>query len=107
MTREEAKKINSLNIKVTEAVEDAFYALREVESGELDKRLAELPKDYISGDEGTDRLLEKYLHDLRMSEEAKKRLEAYPKEVRHEAVLAALKMLENIEEYGVACAEWT
>ena len=107
MTKEEAMLIPELNIEVTEMVEDAFYGFRDIDDKELDRRLSELPDDYDSGDIETDRLMEKYLHDIEMSEKARERWFACqdPKE-RMDAVVKAFQMIDNIKKYGVPCVQW-
>ena len=107
MTKEEAMLIPELNIEVTEMVEDAFYGFRDIDDAELEKRLSEMPDDYESGDIETDRLMEKYMKDIEISERARERWFACqdPKE-RMDAVLNAFQMIENIKKYGVPCVAW-
>lgn len=80
MTKEEAKQVADLQIKVTPAIEDAFHFLYGVENEEED------------------------ITDAQAN--AGKRLEKYSREERMDAVHYAYQMIENIEKYGVACAEW-
>lgn len=80
MTKEEAKHVADLQIKVTPAIEDAFHFLYGVEKSEED------------------------ITDAQVN--CGKRLEKYSREERLNAVENAYKMIENIDKYGVACAEW-
>jgi len=107
MTRQEALLIPDLQIEVTELVEDAFYAFRDVDDSELKKRLKELGDDYVDGDEKADELLTKYLKDLDIAEKAADRwLQSGTPYERVQALLAAEKMIENQKKYGVPCAAW-
>ena len=106
MTKSEALKIHDLCIEVTPLIEDAFYAFRDIDCRELDRRLNALGDDYVSGDAETDALLQKYLDDLETAEKARQRfMQGDPKERVH-AMTAAFQMIDNIEKYGVPCAEW-
>ena len=106
MTKQQALKIPELCIKVTPLIEDAFYAFRDIDCKELDKRLDALGNDYVSGDAETDALMAKYERDLANAEAARKRfMQGNPTERVH-ALATAYKMMENIEKYGVPCAEW-
>ena len=107
MTRQEAMKIEDLNIEVTPLVEDAFYAFMDIDCNELDKRLEAAPDMYGSGDIITDRLLDKYLKDIEMSGKALERWKACKdKEAKKEALSTALLMIENKKKYGYPCLAW-
>lgn len=106
MKKEEALLIPELCIDVTPAVEDAFYAFREIESTELDQRLAELPDDYVGGDEVADRLMKEFEKNIAHADAARERLRKLPVKEQREAMLTAFQMIENIEKYGVPCAQW-
>ena len=107
MNKQEALLIPDLQIEVTPLVEDAFYAFRDIDDSELDKRLSELGDDYVEGDEKADELLEKYLKDIELSEKARERWFATGSaSERIDALLKAQKMIENIKKYGVPCAQW-
>jgi hypothetical protein len=106
MTKDEALKIPELCIEVTPLVEDAFYAFRDIDDKELQERLDRLPDDYVSGDAKTDELMEKFDRDIESAENARMRfMQGTPTE-RFAAMNAALQMIENLEKYGVPCAEW-
>lgn len=106
MTKDEALKIPELCIEVTPLVEDAFYAFREIDDKELQERLDRLPDDYVSGDAKTDALMEKFYSDIESAENARMRfMQGSPAE-RLKAMNAAYQMIENLEKYGVPCAEW-
>lgn len=106
MTKDEALKIPELCIEVTPLVEDAFYAFREIDDKELQERLDKLPDDYVSGDAETDALMDKYYNDIEMSAKAMERFKQAEQRERFDALVSALKMIENLEKYGVACADW-
>lgn len=80
MTKEEIKEIPKLQIEVTPIIEDAFHFLYGVEK---------------SKEEITD-----------AQANCGKRLEKYTREERLEAVHYAYQMIDNLEKYGIACAEW-
>lgn len=106
MKKDEALQIPDLCIEVTPLIEDAFFAFRDIDCKELDKRLNALGDDYVSGDAETDALLAKYLNDLETADKARERfMQGEPKERVH-AMATAFQMMENIEKYGVPCAEW-
>lgn len=106
MTRKEAMMIPELDIDVTEAVEDAFYAFRDIEAKELDECLSKTP-NYVSGDAHIDKLISKFNKDCKNAENAMRRLNAIADiDVRTDAILKAFKMIENVEKYGVPCADW-
>ena len=106
MTKDEALQIPDLCIKVTPLVEDAFYAFRDIDCKELDHRLQVIGDNYVSGDAETDALMEKYFADLESAEKARQRfMQGEPKERVH-AMNTAFRMIENLEKYGVACADW-
>ena len=107
MTKDEAMKIPELCIEVTPLVEDAFYAFREIDDKELQERLDNLPDDYVSGDAETDALMEKFYKDIESAENARLRFMQGSPEERFKAMNAAYQMIENLEKYGVPCAEWT
>lgn len=106
MTKEEAKRIPELHIKVTPLIEDAFYAFRDIDSKELDERLNRLGNDYVRGDAETDELLEKYLKDIDIAEQARERLFLFDKKKRTHAIATAFQMIENQEKYGYPCLDW-
>ena len=107
LSKKEAMKIDSLHIKVTPLIEDAFYAYREIDDAELEKRLSELPADYVSGDKETDDLLEKYINACEASNRALRRWYLHPDEKeRMEAMNQAFKMIENQKKYGFPCYDW-
>lgn len=81
MTKEEIANTPDLQIKVTPAIEDAFFFLQGVEKRDDD------------------------ITDAQVN--AGKRLEKYTREERMEAVHYAYKMLDNIDKYGTPCAAWT
>lgn len=81
MTFEEIKQIPDLQIKVTPAVEDAFYFIHAAINDATALTEAQI--------KCRDRLIKEY-----------------SKEEAHNAIDVALKMIGNIEKYGVACAEW-
>ena len=106
MTKDEALKIPELCIEVTPLVEDAFYAFRDIDDKELQERLDRLPDDYVSGDPQTDELMEKFDRDIESAENARLRfMQGSPVE-RLKAMSDAFQMIENLEKYGVPCAEW-
>lgn len=78
MTKEEALKIPDLCIKVSELTEDVFYLLM-ADTG----RISSVHK-----------------------EKALKRMEKYTEEVPLSEFDKAQKMMENIDKYGIPCAEW-
>lgn len=80
MTKQEALLIPDLQIEVTPAIEDAFYFLQGVEKREDDMTDAQV--------------------------NAGKRLEKYTRDERMEAIHYAYQMLDNIDKYGIACAQW-
>ena len=80
MKKQDALKIPELCIEVSPAVEDAFYFLLPVNWDDM---------------ESTD-----------ASTHAGQRLISTHKDMSWEAVKTAYKMIDNIEKYGVACAEW-
>ena len=107
MTKEEALQIPDLCIEVDGLTEDAFYAFRDIDDKELQERLDRLPDDYVSGDSETDALMDKYFNDIEMSENARRRFDACPDpKLRYQAYINAMNMKENIQRYGVPCAEW-
>ena len=71
-----------LNIKVTPAVEDAFHFLYGV-----NKEDADITEEQIRCGQ---RLQQNYSRTERL-----------------EAIHAAYQMLDNIDQYGTPCAEWT
>ena len=106
MTKDEALKIPELCIEVTPLVEDAFYAFRDIDDKELQERLDRLPDDYVSGDPQTDELMDKFYSDIESAENARLRfMQGSPVE-RLKAMSDAFQMIENLEKYGVPCAEW-
>lgn len=106
MTKKEAQNIADLNIEVTPLIEDAFYAFREIDCKELDTRLNRLGDNYVSGDAETDKLLEKYLKDIDIAEQARERIMLVSPEKRAHAIDTAFRMIENQEKYGYPCLEW-
>ena len=81
LTNEEIKRSKDLQIKVTPAVEDAFYFIHAA------------------------------VHDATALTEAQikcrdRLIKDYPQKEAHDAIDVALKMIGNIEKYGIACAEW-
>jgi len=107
MTKEEAKRIEELHIKVTPLVEDAFYAFRDIDNSALKKRIEELPESKLDDDEETDKLMAKYLDDIDFSMNAMERVKACsdPQE-RLQAINDAYQMIENQKKYGYPCIEW-
>lgn len=85
-----------LNIKVTPAIEDAFYFLRSTETEIPD------PTDEESVEEYEKRLSDK----LDASQKAGERLCKLPYEERMQAIRKAYQMIDNIKKYGIPCAEW-
>ena len=101
MKKDIALMIPDLRIEVTPAVEDAFYMLRDIDTTDLDMRTAS------EEDWHTKELLEQYEKDLATQDAIGERfMTIYPPHERNKAVVTALKMIENIEKYGIACAEW-
>lgn len=85
MTKEQALQIPDLCIEVTPLVEDFFYSMLEGK-GEIphsgaNGRIKELSENYLSG-----------------------KVKEMPPFMQ--AVDAAKKMYDNLQHYGVACAEW-
>lgn len=85
MTRQEALQIPDLCIEVTPLVEDFFYSMLEGKgeinhSGSND-RIKTLAEDYLNG-----------------------KVKELPPFMQ--AVDAAKRMYDNLQRYGVACAEW-
>lgn len=81
MTKEEIAQIPDLQIEVTPAVEDAFHFLYGVEKHDGDVTDAQ------------SRCGERLTKD-------------YTREEANEAMKKAYKMLDNLDKYGIACAEW-
>lgn len=81
MTFDEIKQIPDLQIEVTPAVEDAFHFLYGLEK---------------NGEDITDAQVR---CGQRMEHE-------YSHEESMEAMKKAYKMLDNLDKYGIACAEW-
>lgn len=80
MTKDEALKIPDLYVEVTPEVEDAFYFLYPVENGQ----------------EPTD-----------ASSSAGVRLSRIKDRARlSQTIQSALRMIENVRKYGVACVDW-
>ena len=96
MTPEEIKKIPELQIEVTPAIEDAFYFLQSLEKDLPDPSDEESPEDYEQRLKTT---ADPALH-------AGARLEKLPYDERMEAVRIAYRMIDNLEKYGIPCAEW-
>jgi len=85
MTRQEALQIPDLCIEVTPLVEDFFYAMLEGK-GEIsysgaNDRIKALAEDYTSGKV---KELPPFMQAVKMAE----------------------KMYNNLQRYGVACADW-
>lgn len=84
MTKQEALQIPDLCIEVTPLVEDFFYSMLEgkgeIKHSGANDRIKTLSEDYING-----------------------KVEMPP---FMQAVESAKKMYENLQHYGVACAEW-
>lgn len=80
MTKKEAEKIPDLQIRITPAVEDAFYFLQGLQE---------------NGSFMTESQIE-----------CGRNLSDYSETEKFEAIHDATRMLRNIEKYGVACAEW-
>ena len=80
MKKQDALQIPDLCIEVSPAVEDAFYFLFSVNLDDVDSTDA--------------------------STRAGQRLISTHKDMSWEAVKTAYNMIDNIEIYGVACAEW-
>ena len=78
MTKEEALQIPDLCINVDAETEDCFYMVM------ADERL--IPMDY--------------------KEKAIQRLSSVGPEVSLKSLEKAVKMVENVRKYGIACAEW-
>lgn len=78
MTKEEALKIPNLNIEVDELTEDIFY-WGMAQEGRISAENAE---------------------------KSVNRIKSYAEEIPLEVLKKAQKMMENIDKYGVACAEW-
>ena len=80
MTFDEIKQIPELQIEVTPEVEDAFYFLHGV--------------------------IEKAGNVSEAQSRCGEHLKYYPLDVQKKAIEKAMKMIDNIEKYGVACAAW-
>ena len=96
MTKQEALQIPDLLIEVTPAIEDAFYFLHSMENDKSPKEIEAM----------TDEEWERYDKSCEASSNAGERLLKVPREERMEAIRQAYKMIDNIKEYGVACADW-
>lgn len=85
MTKQEALQIPDLNIEVTPLVEDFFYSILEgkgeIKHSGANDRIKTLAEDYTSG-----------------------KVKELPPFMQ--AVDAAKRMYDNLQRYGVACADW-
>lgn len=100
-------KIDDLNIEVTPLVEDAFYAFRDIDDKELEAKLNALPDMYGAGDVETDALMDKFLQDVKASDNALARFrQCKDTEAKKNALATALQMIENQKEYGYPCVAW-
>lgn len=85
MTKQEALQIPDLCIEVTPLVEDFFYAMLEgkgeIQHSGANDRIKALAEDYTSG-----------------------KVKELPPFMQ--AVDAAKRMYDNLQRYGVACADW-
>lgn len=80
MTFDEIKQIPDLQVEITPAVEDAFYFLYGV--------------------------ITKAGNATEAQEHCGEHLKGYPLDVQKQAIADAMKMVDNLEKYGVACAAW-
>lgn len=85
MTRQEALQIPDLCIKVTPLIEDFFYSMLEgkgeIKHSGANDRIKTLAEDYTNG-----------------------KVKELPPFMQ--AVDAAKQMYDNLQRYGVACADW-
>lgn len=78
MTKEEAKQIKALDIKVDKPTEDWFYLLM-------------VPKGKVSKE---------------MGKKALERIRTYSEKESAEGLMRAEKMECNLKKYGIPCADW-
>lgn len=101
MTQEELQREEDLNIKLTPAIEDAFYFLNH-----LDNDNGEILKDINNDDESFEEYEARLSAKYDPPQHAAERLQQYSAEEIRGAVRCAYRMIDNIKKYGVACKEW-